>query len=152
MVKPKHDSQWRRAVLGLMKMRNDGMGDEAFNNAIDYMNNLYFAGEGAFTELLESVGCPHINGSDDQTTTKYGMITYRHIPDIYGDMVDTFGSDICEGDLEAALNTLDRSYRQEMPKAMVDELNELCKDTATTHDISRFRRLLKDFIIPTDAQ
>ena len=45
MVKPKHDSQWRRAVLGLMKMRNDGMGDEAFNNAIDYMNNLYFAGK-----------------------------------------------------------------------------------------------------------
>ena len=139
-------------MLGLMKMRNDGMGDEVFIDATNYMNDLYFDGDSAFTELLESVGCPHINDRDRQTATKYGMITYRHIPDIYGDMVDTFGSDICEGDLEAALNTLDKSYKQEIPKAMIDELNELCKDAAVTHDINRFHRLLKDFIIPTDTQ
>ena len=127
----KHDSKWKQSIESLIQATREGLDGKTANAALHCMMGLTFGGRGAYDELLQSAGCPAKNNLDRTTSKLYTDVLRKHVPDLHRYMDDVFPAELCHGYLEEALDTLNLAYRQAIPQAMVDDLNDLCLCTFT---------------------
>ena len=127
----KHDSKWKQSIESLIQATREGLDGKTVNAALHCMMGLTFGGRGAYDELLQSAGCPTYHGLDTTTRKLYTDVLRKYVPNLHRYMYDVFPAELCHGYLEEALDTLNLAYRQAIPQAMVDDLNDLCLCTFT---------------------
>ena len=129
--KQKHGSKWTHILEEIIHARNEGLDAKTVGDLLNCMMGFTLGGRGAYDELLESVGCPTYHGLDTTTRKLYTDVLRKYVPNLHRYMYDVFTAELSNGYLEEALDTLNLAYRQAIPQAMVDDLNDLCLCTFT---------------------
>ena len=125
----KHDSKWKQSLESLIQATREGLDAKTIGEVRNCMIGFTLGGQGAYDELLESAGCPNYHNVDRTTRKLYTDVLRKYVPNLHRYMYDVFTAELFNGYLEEALDTLNLAYRQTIPQAMVDDLNDLCRCT-----------------------
>ena len=136
---PDLDGKWKTALETLIALRDDGIDLEDFEEHMDHVIERNRTDDWALAEVLDAAGCPRCPwsayGPDKKLNGQYWRTVDKYSYALGGALGDGFGQDLCDFDLEAALDTLVWAYSLKLEQTgMAKELNALCGTQADPHN------------------
>ena len=111
----------------LITLRDRGMSHKKFGKHIDDLREKNHGSDSAMDEVLKAAGAPKAP-ADKETCDKYYFLVANHAEGLYGALVDGFGMELCDFDLESALSTLMWSYDQPISGELISQLKALYRE------------------------